>query len=95
MTHQVGNLVSLGWVEFDFGYSTVCQILLGLMRVWQKGLSSWAGWVEHPNQNQPNPVTDLMSLPVQGGWGEWPTGNGKKLSSCQAQLGQATCLTVA
>ena len=32
---------------------------------------------------------------VQGGWGGWPTGNGKKLSSCQAQLGQATCLAVA
>ena len=25
----------------------------------------------------------------------WPTGNGKKLSNCQAQLGQATCLAVA
>ena len=25
----------------------------------------------------------------------WPTGNGKKLSSCQAQLGQATCLGAA
>ena len=32
---------------------------------------------------------------IQGGWGGWPTGNGKKLSSCQAQLGQATCLAVA
>ena len=32
---------------------------------------------------------------VQGGWGGWPTGNRKKLSSSQAQLGQATCLDVA
>ena len=32
---------------------------------------------------------------LQGGWGGWPTGNGKKLSSCQAQLGQATWLAVA
>ena len=32
---------------------------------------------------------------LQGGWGGWPTGNGKKLSSSQAQLGQATCLAVA
>ena len=32
---------------------------------------------------------------VQGGWGGWPTGNGKKLSSSQAQLGKATCLAVA
>ena len=40
---------------------------------------------------------DDVSYPqsVQGGWGGWPTGNGKKLSSCQAQLGQATCLAVA
>ena len=34
-------------------------------------------------------------IDVQGGWGGWPTGNGKKLSSCQAQLGQPTCLAVA
>ena len=32
---------------------------------------------------------------VQGGWGGWPTGNGEKLNSSQAQLGQATCLAVA
>ena len=32
---------------------------------------------------------------VQGGWGGWPTGNRKRLSSCQAQLGQATWLAVA
>ena len=32
---------------------------------------------------------------LQGGWGGWPTGNGNKLSSIQAQLGQATCLAVA
>ena len=31
---------------------------------------------------------------VQVGWAIWPTGNGKKLSSSQAQLGQETCLTV-
>ena len=32
---------------------------------------------------------------VQGGRGGWHTGNGKKGSSSQAQLGQATCLAVA
>ena len=37
--------------------------------------------------------TNLLPL-IQGGWGGWPTGNGKKLSSSQAQLGQATCLAV-
>ena len=25
----------LGWVDFDFDFSTVCQILLGLMAIWQ------------------------------------------------------------
>ena len=32
---------------------------------------------------------------LQGGLGGWPTGNGKKLSSSQVHLGQATCLDVA
>ena len=32
---------------------------------------------------------------IQGGWGGWPTGNGKNVNSSQAQLGQATCLAVA
>ena len=45
------RLSDLGWV--DFGYSTVCPILLEQMRVWQNG--SWARWVKHPNQSQPNP----------------------------------------
>ena len=36
-----------------------------------------------------------MQATVQGGWGGWSTGNGKKLSSSQAQLGQAASLAVA
>ena len=28
----------------------------------------------------------MQFIYVQGGWGGWPTGNGKKLSSSQAQL---------
>ena len=32
---------------------------------------------------------------LQVGWGGWPTENGKKLSSSQAQLGQAICLALA
>ena len=35
------------------------------MRVWQKGLISWARWVEYPNQSQPNLITDLMCHPVE------------------------------
>ena len=33
----------------------------------------------------------MLFVLVQGGWGGWPPGNGKKLCSCQAQLGQAQC----
>ena len=52
--------------------------------------------------------SDRLTIPIHyetcmaGGRGSiqpadigWPTGNGKKLSSTQAQLGQATCLAVA
>ena len=28
----------LGWIDFDFGYSTFCLVLLGLMGSWQKWL---------------------------------------------------------
>ena len=48
--HHLSDLV---WVNFDFGYSTICPILPGHMKVWQNGLSSWARWVEYPNQSQP------------------------------------------
>ena len=37
----------------------------------------------------------VSKLHIQGGWGGWPTGNGKKLSGSLAKLGQATCLAVA
>ena len=36
-----------------------------------------------------------VSQPVQPADIGWPTGNRKKLSCCQAQLSQATCLAVA
>ena len=32
----------LGWVDFDFEWSTVCPILPGLIGIAQKGLGSWA-----------------------------------------------------
>ena len=35
-----------------------------------------------------------VKMNVTGAAAEWPTGNGRKLSSSQAQLGQATCLDV-
>ena len=41
VTHLLANL---GWVDFDFGCSTLCLVLLGLMGSWQNWLSSWARW---------------------------------------------------
>ena len=35
VTIVVGDM---GWVDPDFGYSTVCPILLGQMRIWQNWL---------------------------------------------------------
>ena len=37
-------LVDLGWVDLDLECSTVCQILLWLMGIWQKHLGTWARW---------------------------------------------------
>ena len=33
---------NLGWVDFDFGCSTLCLVLPGLIGNWQNWLSSWA-----------------------------------------------------
>ena len=33
------HLSDLGWDDFDFGYSTLCPILLGHMKCCQNGLS--------------------------------------------------------
>ena len=52
VTHILANL---GWVDFDFGYSTLCLVLPRLMGNWQKWLSSRARWWNIPNQSQPNP----------------------------------------
>ena len=71
----------------------------------------YSGTTAETMNKQSTPVTNLIDIflsilkltkfhrvlrrNIQGGWGGWPKGNGKKLSSCQAQLGQATCLAVA
>ena len=61
MTHQVGNWIGLTLILAI--PRAVCQILIGQMRVRQKGLRSWARSVDYINQIQHNPVT-LMSHPV-------------------------------
>ena len=48
----------LGWVENDFQFSTVCRLLLGLLRIWQNGLLSWAKW------RYPTKVTDHQGQPL-------------------------------
>ena len=34
------SMANLGWVDFDFGCSTLCLVLPGLMGNWQNWLSS-------------------------------------------------------
>ena len=45
-----------GWVDFDFGCSTLCLLLPGLPGNWQKWLSSLAVWWSILNLNQPSPT---------------------------------------
>ena len=52
VTHLLANM---GWVGLDFGCSTLCLVLPGLMGYWQNWLSSWARCLNIPNQSQPNP----------------------------------------
>ena len=47
---EVHLLANFGWVDFDFGCSTLCLVLPGLMGNWQNWLSSWARWCNIPNQ---------------------------------------------
>ena len=49
-------LANLGWVDFDFGCSTLCLFLPGLMRNWLIWMSRWAVWWNMLNHSQPNPT---------------------------------------
>ena len=60
VTHLLANL---GWVDIDFGCSTLCLILPGLMGNWQNWLSSWVRWWNIPNQSQPNPGSPADGSP--------------------------------
>ena len=61
---EVHLLADLGWVDFDFGSSNFCLVLLGLMGSWQNWLCGWARWGKLPNLSQLNPVRQEMNLPV-------------------------------
>ena len=51
VTHVLANL---GWVDLDFGCSTLCLVLLGLMGNWQIWLNNWVRWFIIIDQIQPN-----------------------------------------
>ena len=44
MTMYYKVVEEMGWVDFDFGCSTVCQILLVQMGIWQNWLGTQATW---------------------------------------------------
>ena len=58
-------LLDLSWVDLDFGSSTFCLVLLGLVGSWQNWLCDWARWWNMPNLSQLNPVRmEMDHLPV-------------------------------
>ena len=62
----IQQVSDLDRVDLDFCCSTVCPVLLGLMRDKQNGQTRWARFPEHPNQSQPNPgpvVFKIDSIP--------------------------------
>ena len=63
MYREVHLLADMGWVDFDFGSSTFCLVLLGLMGSLQNWLCGWAKWWNIRNLSQLNPVRQEMDLP--------------------------------
>ena len=42
--YRVGLVVChLGWVDIDFGHSTICLLLLWQMTIWLNQLGTWPG----------------------------------------------------
>ena len=61
MIYRVSHLlVNLGWVNSEFESSTVCQVLLGLMRICQKCLASLARWLNKQVKVNPTQVHEQM-----------------------------------
>ena len=61
MSHLV---VRLGWVDFDLGCSTACQILPGLWGIRQKWPAEWATLWNIQVQVNPNQMHDQIRHPV-------------------------------
>ena len=53
----VVKVAYLGWVDYDFGHSSVCLVLLGQMGIWQNRPVNRARWWNIKNQSQPNQGT--------------------------------------
>ena len=54
----------MGWVDYDFGYSSVCLVLLGQMGIWQKRLVNRAKkWNIIKLKSQPNQGTQKLEPP--------------------------------
>ena len=62
---------------------------------------TWVNWWAKPKWGLLGVLSQFLftkvskEVVIQCPCSEWPTGSGKKLSSSQAQLRQATCLAVA
>ena len=61
---EVHLLANLGWVDFDFGCSTLCLVLPGLMGYWQNWLSSWEEGGTSQIKVNPTEVRQEMNPPV-------------------------------
>ena len=82
VTHLLANL---GWVDFDFGCSTLCLVLPGQMVNWQNWMRSWARWWNIPNQSQPNPGLPGDVSPYISLIGHWKR-SGKAHSGASSKL---------
>ena len=70
---------------------------IGIYRVYPDGftISRDSNCLSCDKNTQDGKMKRTVGYLVQPADIEWPTGNGKKLSCSQAQLGQATCLAAA
>ena len=63
--YRVGLVVGyLGWVDFEFGHSFVCAVLLGQMVIWWNWLCCWSRWWNTLIKVNPTQVCDHQSQPV-------------------------------
>ena len=59
VTHLLANL---GWVDLDFGCSTLCLVLPGLMGNWQ----NWQDWLNGRARYKIHRVSDIWSTILSG-----------------------------